>query len=100
MALHDEVMTWKYLLYYWPFVKGIYWLLVASPHTKPEIWSFDVFLLIQAVETMVELIVIWDTLKGDLRCHDAYVKSLYCCMFTTSAALSDDDDTMTIHLSE
>ena len=28
--IHDEVMTWKHFLHYWPFVRGIHWLPVDS----------------------------------------------------------------------
>ena len=29
---HDDVIQWKYFLRYWPFVRGIHWSLVDSPH--------------------------------------------------------------------
>ena len=29
---HDGVIKWKHFLRYWPFVQGIHWSLVNSPH--------------------------------------------------------------------
>ena len=29
---HDDVMKWKHFLRYWPFVRGIHWSPVNSPH--------------------------------------------------------------------
>ena len=31
-AKHDDVIKWKHFLHYWPFVQGIHWSLVTSPH--------------------------------------------------------------------
>ena len=42
---HEDVMTWKWFLHYWPFVRGIHWLL--SPHKGPVMPSLDDFLLVQ-----------------------------------------------------
>ena len=38
--LLSTMMTW--FLHYWPFVRGIHWSPVDSPHTGPVRWSFDV----------------------------------------------------------
>ena len=44
---HDEVTAWKHLPPYWPFVRGIHWWLVDSPHNGPLMSkSFAVFLLL------------------------------------------------------
>ena len=32
MDLHDDVIKWKHFPSYWPFVRGIYWSIVNSPH--------------------------------------------------------------------
>ena len=32
LFFHDDVIKWKYLLRYWPFVRGIHRSLVNSPH--------------------------------------------------------------------
>ena len=29
---HDDIIKWKHFLFYWPFVRGIPWSLVDSPH--------------------------------------------------------------------
>ena len=29
---HDDVIKWKHFLRYWPFVRGIHWSPVSSPH--------------------------------------------------------------------
>ena len=34
-CLHDDVLRWKPFPYYWPFVRGIQWSLVESPHKGP-----------------------------------------------------------------
>ena len=31
-ALHDDVVKWRHFLRYWPFVRGIHWSPVNSPH--------------------------------------------------------------------
>ena len=31
-SLHDDVIKWKHFPRYWPFVRGIHWSLVDSPH--------------------------------------------------------------------
>ena len=30
--MHDDVIRWKHFSRYWPFVRGIHWSLVNSPH--------------------------------------------------------------------
>ena len=32
MDLHDDVIKWKHFPSYWPFVRGIHWSIVNSPH--------------------------------------------------------------------
>ena len=32
LASHDDVIKWKHFPRYWPFVRGIHWSLVNSPH--------------------------------------------------------------------
>ena len=36
-------MTWKCCPHYWPFVRGIHWLLVDSSHKRPAMQTFEVF---------------------------------------------------------
>ena len=40
---HSYVMTWKHLLHYWPFVRGIHRPPVDPPHEGPVIRSFIFF---------------------------------------------------------
>ena len=30
--IHDDIMKWKHFPHYWPFVRGIHWSPVNSPH--------------------------------------------------------------------
>ena len=40
--LHDDVIKWKHFPRYWPFVRGIHWSPVNSPHkaNDAELWCF------------------------------------------------------------
>ena len=42
LYVHDDVMEWKRFQYKWPFVRGIHWPVLVSPHKEPMIWSFGV----------------------------------------------------------
>ena len=47
IIMHDKVMTCKYFPYHWPFMQENHlWLVVNSPHKRPEMWSFDIFVVI------------------------------------------------------
>ena len=37
---HDDVIKWKHIPRYWPFVRGIHRPSVSSPHKGPELWCF------------------------------------------------------------
>ena len=59
---HDDVMKWKLFLHYWPFVWGIHWSPVNSPHKEPVMQTL-IFLWCgsaQAVKQTVYWLVIWD----------------------------------------
>ena len=43
---HDDIMTWKCLLHYWPFVRGIHQSLVDSLHKRPVIQTSKSLLLL------------------------------------------------------
>ena len=43
-SVHGDVMAWKRFPHYWPFVRGIHWSPMDSPHTGPVTWNFDVCL--------------------------------------------------------
>ena len=70
---HD-VVTWKHVPHYWPFVRGIHRSSVDSL-TKRQLCIVFIF----------PLLLSWTIIKtasrvaGDLRRHDAYVTSLYVC---------------------
>ena len=57
---HDEVIKWKHFPCYWPFVRGIHWWPVNSPHKGQ--WCRAL---------MFSLISAWinNHKTGDLRCH-------------------------------
>ena len=63
---HDDVMKWKHFPRYWPFVRGIHWWLVNSPHKI--LWRGPL---------MFSLICVWtngwvyNRNAGDLRRHRA-----------------------------
>ena len=69
IAVHDEVVTWKHFLHYWPFVRRIHQSLLDStslldsPSIRWMMWSFDAFLCYmpeRTVEHTVELPLIWN----------------------------------------
>ena len=35
---YDDIIKWKWFPLYWPFVRGIHWSPVDSPHRGPVIW--------------------------------------------------------------
>ena len=41
-----DIMTWKWFLHYWTFLKGIHLSLVVSTHKEPVMQNFDVFFVI------------------------------------------------------
>ena len=73
---HDDVVTWKHFQHYLPFVKGIHWSSVDSPHKRPVQQSFDVLLL--------ALTSCWTNKQftSDLKWYDAHVTSLWWCILT------------------
>ena len=48
--LHANVITWKCFLSYWPFVGGIHWSPVDSPHKGAVMQTFDVFLDVSPIK--------------------------------------------------
>ena len=46
IELHDDDVTWKCFLHYWPFVKGIHQSLVDSPHKGPVMQSSHIFFVV------------------------------------------------------
>ena len=43
-TLHDNVITWKHFLRYWPFVR--HWCPVVSPLRRTVMWTFGEFFVI------------------------------------------------------
>ena len=64
---HDDVIKWKHFPHYWPFVRGIYWSPMNSPHKGQ--WRGTL---------MFSLICAWingcvnNREAGNLRCHHAH----------------------------
>ena len=76
---HDDVITWKHFLCYWPFVRGIHRSPVDSPH-KGQWHGALIFSLIWAWTNT------WTNNRnaGDLRCHrDHYDVIVICCNLRT-----------------
>ena len=67
LAVHDDVIKWKHFPRYWPFVRGIHWSPVISPHKGQ--WRGA---------SMLSLICVWrngwvnNREAGDLRRHRAH----------------------------
>ena len=38
-------------LHYWPFVRGIHWLILESPHQWAVMWCFNIFLILAWTRT-------------------------------------------------
>ena len=57
---HDDIMAGKIFLHIWPFVRGIHWWPVDSPHKGPVM--FLCCQSAQVVEQTVEWVVILDTM--------------------------------------
>ena len=64
MQQYDDVITWKYLRHYWPFVRGIQ----QSPAWAWGRWCFLWCQPQLAAEETVDLPVIWDTMML-MWCH-------------------------------
>ena len=72
VLLHDDVIKWKHLSCYWPFVRGIHGWLVNSPHKGQWCRAF-----------MLSLICAWtngwinNCEAGDLRHHHAHYDGMW-----------------------
>ena len=65
---HNDVMTWKCFLHYWPFVWGIHRSPVDSPHKGPEMQRFDVFFCLFAISCWTN-----SPVASDFRCLNSHV---------------------------
>ena len=68
---HDNLQTWKYTVYYWPFVRGIHQSLVDSPLKGPEIQSVDFVVVVRLNKLLKK-----SHAAGDLRYHNAHMTTL------------------------
>ena len=71
---HDGVLTWRYFLRYWPFVRGIHRSPLESPQKRiidVEVWCFFYCQPESPVEQIVEMSVVWEA-KMFLWCHYMY----------------------------
>ena len=64
VVFHDDVSKWKHLPLYWPFVRGIHWSPVDSPHKCQ--WRWDLMFSLNCAWTKV-----WANNRnvGDFRHH-------------------------------
>ena len=65
--LHNEVIKWKHFPRYWPFVLGIHWSPVNSPHKG----QWHKALMFSLIHTWIKGWVNKHE-AGDLRCHRAH----------------------------
>ena len=64
---HDDVIKWKHFLHYWPFVRGIHWSPVDSPHKGQWRGAFMFFFIFAWTNGWAKT---GDT--SDLRWHSAH----------------------------
>ena len=64
---HDDVIKWKHFLCYWPFVWGIHWSLMNSPHKGQWCRALMFSLICAWINSWVNNLE-----AGDLRCHHAH----------------------------
>ena len=63
---HDDVIKWKHFPRYWPFVRGIHWSPVNSPHKGQWRWALIFSLICAWINGWVN-----NREAGDLRRHRA-----------------------------
>ena len=64
---HDDVITWKHFPRYWPFVRGIHWWPVHSPHKGQWRGALMFSLICAWINCWVN-----NSKAGDLRLHQAH----------------------------
>ena len=64
---HDDVIKWKHFPRYWPFVLGIHWSPVNSPHNGQWCGSLMFSLICTRINGWIN-----NGEAGDLRCHRAH----------------------------
>ena len=66
-TLQDDVIKWKHFPRYWPFVWGIHWWPVNSPHKGQWHGALMLSLILDWINGWVD-----NREAGDLRCHHAH----------------------------
>ena len=61
---HDDIIKWKHFPHYWPFVRGIHWSPVNSPHKGQWRGALMFSLICARINGWVN-----NGEAGDLRCH-------------------------------
>ena len=61
---HDDIIKWKHFPRYWPFVRGIHWSPVNSPHSGQWCGALMFSLICAWINGRVN-----NRETGDLRCH-------------------------------
>ena len=51
--------SWKCFPHYWPFVRGIHWWPVDSPHNTTVMYNFDVFLVVSLNKLFNKQSIYW-----------------------------------------
>ena len=64
---HDDIIIWKHFPRYWPFVRGIHWSPMASPHKGQWCWALMFSLICTWTNSWANN---WDA--GDLKCPHAH----------------------------
>ena len=67
VIFHGDAIKWKHFLRYWPFVQGIHWPLVNSPHKGQWCGALMLSLICAWINNWVN-----NREAGDLRCHPAH----------------------------
>ena len=88
-VIHDDVIKWKYLPRYWPFVRGIHRSPVSSPHKGQWCGALMISLICAWINDWVN-----NRWAGHLRHHrahyDVIVMLLWTCLRWMSLDLTDD----------
>ena len=69
---HDDVIKWKHFLRYWPFVRGIHWSPVNSPHRGQWRRALMCFLISAWINGWVN-----NREAGDLMRHSAHYDVIF-----------------------
>ena len=68
---HEDIVTWKHFLHYWPFMRRLHLSFMASVHEESIKQALMFYLVLTRTSCWINSWV-----AGDLRWHDAHTKSL------------------------